>query len=93
MALTKLSIVERISETLRYSPNEAARVLELLLEQIKQTLESGDDLMISGFGKLNVKEKQQRKGRNPSTSEPMMLPSRRVVTFTCSGKLRTLVNS
>lgn len=72
---------------------EATRILETLLELIKQTLESGDDVMISGFGKLNVKEKQQRKGRNPATNETMTLPARRVVTFSCSGKLRDRVNS
>jgi integration host factor subunit alpha len=55
-------------------------------------LESGDDVMISGFGKFCVKEKKKRQGRNPATGEDMILTPRRVVTFRCSGKLRAKIN-
>jgi integration host factor subunit alpha len=56
-----------------------------LREIIKHSLESGEDVLISGFGKFTVKEKTQRKGRNPATAEEMILTPRRVVTFKCSG--------
>jgi integration host factor subunit alpha len=65
---------------------------ETLLEIIKKNLEDGEDIMISGFGKFCVKEKKERRGRNPATGEDMMLAPRKVVTFTCSGKLREKIN-
>ena len=64
-----------------------------MLDFIKNTLESGYDVFISGFGKFCVKEKQPRKGRNPATGESTILPARRVVTFKCSGRLRDRCNS
>jgi len=63
------------------------------LEMIQQNLQSGEDVLISGFGKFCVKNKNARKGRNPATGEDLMLGSRRVVTFKCSPILRTRVNS
>jgi integration host factor subunit alpha len=66
--------------------------VESLIEIIKSTLESGEDVLVSGFGKFCVKEKNERKGRNPATDEDLMLPARRVVTFKCSGKLRERLN-
>ena len=92
MALTKTDIVERISETLDLSGPEAKDMLEEMLETIKSTLASGDDIMISGFGKFQVNEKAPRKGRNPATGEDMMLNGRKTVTFKCSGKLRDNIN-
>jgi integration host factor subunit alpha len=68
-------------------------MIETLLEIIKRTLESGEDVLVSGFGKFCVKEKRERKGRNPATGEDMMLEPRRVVTFRCSRQLRDKVNS
>jgi len=59
---------------------------------MKSTLASGEDVLISGFGKFCVKEKAERKGRNPATGEDMMLAPRRVVAFKCSGKLRDKIN-
>jgi integration host factor subunit alpha len=59
---------------------------------IAKTLESGEDVLISGFGKFCVKQKRARKGRNPATGEDLMLGSRRVVTFKCSPILRSKVN-
>jgi integration host factor subunit alpha len=93
MALTKKSIVDRIQSELGYQLNRSVEVTETLLEIIKSTLESGDDVLVSGFGKFCVKEKRQRNGRNPATGNDMMLPARRVVTFKCSGKLREKINS
>ena len=59
---------------------------------MKETLVSGDDVLISGFGKFRVKEKRERRGRNPATGEDMMLTPRKVVTFRCSPVLRKRVN-
>jgi len=59
---------------------------------MKETLVSGDDVLISGFGKFRVKEKRERRGRNPATGEDMMLDARKVVTFKCLGKLKERVN-
>ncbi len=59
---------------------------------IKRTLENSEDVPIGGFGKFCVKEKKERKGRNPATGEPMMMKPRKVVTFKCAGKLRKKIN-
>jgi len=92
LTLTKMDIVEKISETLDLSGAEAKDTVEEMLEIIKFTLASGNDLMISGFGKFQVNEKAPRKGRNPATGETMMLGGRKIVTFKCSGKLRNQIN-
>jgi integration host factor subunit alpha len=68
-------------------------MIETLLEIIKRSLESGEDVLVSGFGKFCVRGKHERRGRNPATVEEMMLAPRRVVTFKCSGKLRDKINS
>jgi integration host factor subunit alpha len=62
------------------------------MEIMKSAMESGDDVLVSGFGKFSVKEKAKRKGRNPTTGEDAILSAPRVVTFKCSGKLREKVN-
>ncbi len=67
-------------------------MIEILLKIMKRTLESGEDVLVSGFGKFCVKTKHERRGRNPATGEDMMLEPRRVVTFKCSGKLRDKIN-
>jgi integration host factor subunit alpha len=66
--------------------------VESLIEIIKRSLESGDDVLFSGFGKFCVRAKKERRGRNPKTGEDLMLEPRRVVTFHCSGKLRKKIN-
>lgn len=93
MTLTKNHIIDSIQESLGFSRNRSAEVTETLLELIKKTMEDGDHLMISGFGKFNVKEKKSRRGRNPATGDDMMLAPRKVVTFVCSGKLRDKINN
>jgi integration host factor subunit alpha len=93
MALTKKDIVDQVQEQLGFPKNQSVDITESLLELIKSSLESGDDVLVSGFGKFCVKEKNERKGRNPATGNDMMLPARRVVTFKCSGKLREKINS
>ena len=92
MTLTKARIVESIQNELDFPKNQSAEIIETLLELIKSTLESGEDVLISGFGKFCVNEKHERRGRNPATGGEMMLKPRRVVTFKCSGKLRNKLN-
>ncbi|HSM74027.1 MAG TPA: integration host factor subunit alpha [Desulfobacterales bacterium] len=90
--MTKHDIVERLQAELGFTKSQSIQVTECLIEQIKASLESGEDVLVSGFGKFCVKEKSQRKGRSPATGEDMMLQKRRVVTFKWSGKLRKRVN-
>ena len=92
MTLTKPDIIKKIRTSTKFSRKQSIKIFEALLEIIKQTLESGEDIMISGFGKFRVKEKAERRGRNPATGGDMMLAPRKVVTFKCSGKLRERVN-
>jgi len=92
MTFTKIQIVESIQNQTSFSRNRSSEILETLLEIIKSTLASGEDVLVSGFGKFCVKEKRERKGRNPATGEDLMLEPRKVVTFRCSGKLRETVN-
>ena len=91
-ALTKATIIEKISTENNQTPSQAKETIESLLEIIKSTLASGEDIMISGFGKFHVNEKAPRKGRNPATGKGMMLDGRKVVTFKCSGGLRERIN-
>jgi len=92
LTLTKNTIIEKISEEINLAPSEAKDTLETLLEIMKSTLASGEDVMISGFGKFQVNDKASRKGRNPATGMDMMLDGRRVVTFKCAGGLREGIN-
>jgi integration host factor subunit alpha len=87
MALTKSDIVASIHD-LGLTKKKSVEVIENLLEIIKRSLESSEDVLISGFGKFCVKDKARRRGRNPATGEDLMLRGRKVVTFKCSGKLR-----
>jgi len=93
MTLTKANIVDAIHDELGFPKNRSAELIEILLEQIKNTLDNGQDVLISGFGKFCVKEKKARRGRNPATGADMMLEQRRVVTFRCSHLLREKINS
>ncbi len=92
MTLTKNDIIEEIRTKNGFSRNKSIETVETLLGIINQTLISGEDVMISGFEKFCVKEKAERRGRNPATGGDIMLPPRKVVTFKCSGKLRERVN-
>ena len=92
MTLTKSGIRDAIHKQLGFTNNKSAELVELILEIIKRSLENGEDVMISGFGRFNIKEKSERKGRNPATGEAMMLEKRKVVTFRSSGVLRDKIN-
>ena len=93
MTLTKVNIDEEVAEQNGYPKNQSVEMIETLLEIIKSTLESGEDVLISRFGKFCVKEKHERRGRNPATGKDMMLEPRRVVTFRCSRQLRDKINA
>jgi integration host factor subunit alpha len=92
MALTKAQLVDSIQKEIGLSRKQSLEMVESLLEIIKQTLENGEDVLISGFGKFCIKEKKERKGRNPATGEDMMLAPRKVATFRCSPSLRNKIN-
>jgi integration host factor subunit alpha len=92
MSFTKDDIVKALVKENGYSLNQSTELIETLLELIKSSLASGKDVLVSGFGKFCVKEKRERRGRNPATGEDMMLAPRRVVTFKCSGPLRQKIN-
>ena len=90
--LTKAVIVESVHNQLGLPKKDCVEMVEALLEIIKSTLASGEDVLISGFGKFRVKNKKERRGRDPATGEDKILSARRVVTFKCSGKLRDRIN-
>jgi integration host factor subunit alpha len=92
MSLSKVDIVDRVTETIGLTRKKSTKTVEVLLEIIKRTLESGDDVLVSGFGKFFIQEKASRNGRNPATGGAMRLPSRKRVAFKCSGKLRARIN-
>ena len=91
MALTKSDIVAKVHD-LGFTKKKSVDIIETLLEIIKSTLEKSDDVLISGFGKFCVKQKNQRRGRNPATGADLILQERKVVTFKCSGKLRKKID-
>ena len=92
MALTKEKIINGIYNQVGLSKSQSRVVVERLLEIIKQSLEGGEDLLISGFGKFVVKQKSARRGRNPQTTEDLQLRARKVVVFKTSGVLRDKIN-
>ena len=92
MTLTRDDIVEYVTNEIGFKKKLSVELVEAVIEIIKRALVSGDDVLVSGFGKFRVREKKARKGRNPATGETMMLRPRKVVTFHCSGKLRKRIN-
>lgn len=92
MAVTRDSIVETVAKEIGFPKKQSVDLVETLLELIKKTLESGEDVLVSGFGKFSVKEKRERRGRNPATGDELMLEPRRVVKFKCSAQLRKKIN-
>ncbi|MBC62040.1 MAG: integration host factor subunit alpha [Zetaproteobacteria bacterium] len=93
MTLTKDLLIELVREKMGYSVKEAKDVIELILDEMKDKLEKGEELKISGFGKWTVREKKSRPGRNPHTGKRIEIAARKVVTFHPSDKLRDSVNS
>lgn len=92
MTLTKADIVKAIEEGNGFTRKKSVETVETLIEIIKSTLASGEDALVSGFGKFYVKKRKERRGRNPAKGGDLMLSPRTVVTFKCSGKLRDKIN-
>jgi integration host factor subunit alpha len=92
MTLTKAHIVERLFAKNLFTKGESAQIIETLFELMKQSLQDGEDVLISGFGKFSVCDKHQRIGRNPQSGEALVVSPRRVVTFKCSGILKGKMN-
>jgi integration host factor subunit alpha len=92
MALTNARLIGRIRSNNDLTQKQSTNIVESTIDIIKDTLASGEDVLISGFGKFCVKDKAERKGRDPATMDDQILSARRVVTIKCSGKLRERVN-
>ena len=92
MTLTKENLVNSIKNQLDLKKKESANLIDSLLETIKKTLENGEDILISGFGKFCVNDKNERRGRNPATGNDLILDSRKVVTFSSSPLLKDKIN-
>ena len=92
MTITKASLIKSVCNISNLPKQISTSAVESLLEIIKRTLESGEDILISGFGKFTVKDKTKRRGRNPQTGNDLILDARRVVIFKCSKNLRDQLN-
>ena len=90
--MTKAEIVEKVSTTLKLSKKESQELVESVFSLLKSTLENGEDVKISGFGKFEVKQKKDRRGRNPQTGETITIEARRILSFKPSAVLKTAVN-
>ena len=92
MALTKDKLVIRLQTQMGLTKQESGQMVESLLGIMKGTLANGEDLLISGFGKFSVRQKNARRGRNPQTKESLILSARKVLVFKTSGVLRERIN-
>ena len=92
MTLTKADLVQKVYQEHNLTKAQASEAVETFLKIAKNCLENGEDLLVSGFGKFNVKDKKARRGRNPQTGEELILAARKVVTFKPSGILRERIN-
>ncbi|HAY21026.1 MAG TPA: integration host factor subunit alpha [Desulfobacterales bacterium] len=93
MALTKEKLVSRLQTQIGLTKQESRQAVERFFEVMKDTLANGEDLLISGYGKFSVKQKNARRGRNPQTREALMLKARKVLVFKASGVLRGRMNN
>ncbi|MCF8034835.1 MAG: integration host factor subunit alpha [Desulfarculaceae bacterium] len=93
MTLTKADIVAQVYAQGQLTKAEAADAVERGLELIKEALSYGEEVLVSGFGKWSVREKAERRGRNPQTGDPLILPPRKVVTFRPSRVLKAKVQA
>ncbi len=92
MTLTKLDFIQNVSDKLGLSKRDSSRIVESVLEIMKEQLSKGDTVKISGFGNFVVRDKKARKGRNPQTGNEMEISARRVLTFKSSPILRKTLN-
>jgi len=93
MTLTKNEIIDSMYEQLDIPRKECAQIAEGIFDIIKEELENGNPVMVSGFGKWTVKSKRKRNGRNPKTGAPVVIAARKVVTFKPSNRLRDDLNT
>jgi integration host factor subunit alpha len=93
MALTKDKLITLLQTQMGISKQESREIVERLLGIIKDTLARGEDLLISGFGKFSVRQKRERRGRNPQTKKSLVLSARKVLVFKASGILRARINN
>ena len=92
MIITRAHLTDSVHNRLDLSKTKSAGLVESVFEIMKNTLENGEDILISGFGKFCIKGKRDRRGRSPWTGEDMVLGSRRIVTFKCFGVLKDRLN-
>ena len=92
MTLTKENLVQTLYDQSGFSKHQSKVLVETVFEMVRKSLESGDDVLISGFGKFCVKKKSPRRGRNPATGEALTLDARRIVMFKSSTVLRDKIN-
>jgi integration host factor subunit alpha len=90
--MTKADLVERIHSNTGFSKKDSADILESVFSIVKNTLEAGEKIKIAGFGNFEVKQKRDRKGRNPQTGETITIEARRILSFKPSALLRQAVN-
>ncbi len=90
--MTKADIIRTVHERIGISKSDSARFVESVFDIIKENLAGGEDVKISGFGKLNIREKTARRGRNPQTGEEIKISARRVLTFKSSQVLKKALN-
>ena len=93
MALTKADMAERLFEELGLNKREAKELVELFFEEMRAALENGRQVKLSGFGNFDLREKNERPGRNPKTGEEIPISARRVVTFRSGQKLKARVEA
>lgn len=93
MALTKADMAERLFEEFGLNKREAKDLVEMFFEEIRNALESGQQVKLSGFGNFNLREKNERPGRNPKTGEEIPITARRVVSFHPGQKLKARVEA
>ena len=93
MALTKADMTEQLYEELGFNKREAKELVEMFFEEIRCALESGNQVKLSGFGNFELRDKNERSGRNPKTGEEIPISARRVVTFRPGQKLKARVDS
>lgn len=91
--MTKSDMVEKIYEKIGFSKKESAELVEMVFDIIKNTLETGEKIKIAGFGNFVVKEKADRRGRNPQTGEEIVITARKILTFKPSQVLKASINS
>jgi len=92
MAMTKAELVSIVTEKFSFSRQESVQIVDQVFQILKETLERGEKVKISGFGNFITREKRARKGRNPKTGKELMISGRRVLTFKPSAMLRKAVN-